>query len=89
MRAIDFPGSNKDWGKPRDMTDEECHSLHTYTGPLSNGMPVIISCWQPNKEDIEAIVAGKPIWLQVVTGRAPAPVVLFTVDENGNHNNGI
>lgn len=29
------------------------------------GGDVLTTCWQPNKEDIEAMVLGKPIWLHM------------------------
>jgi hypothetical protein len=42
--------------------------------------------WQPSKEDIEAIVAGRPVILQIHSNGLP-PVALFTLDENGESNN--
>lgn len=32
MLAIDFPGTNTTFGKPADMTDEQCGSLPALTG---------------------------------------------------------
>ena len=72
MKAINFPEQNTTFTKPHNMTDEECGSLSTYRGE-----GVIISCWQPEPEDIEAIKAGKPVWL-VVVGSGQPPVCLTT-----------
>lgn len=43
------------------------------------------TAWQPNKEDIEAINRGEPIYVKVLAKGLP-PMALFTVDENGNGN---
>lgn len=80
MRAIDFPESNITFGKPSDMADEQCFSISAYKG---DGF--INTVWLPNKEDIEAINAGRPIILQIV-GNGMPPVSLFTCDEQGNIN---
>ena len=85
MRPIDFPESNITFSKPSDMTDEQCSSISAYTGKDQNGIPYINTVWMPNKEDIEAINAGRPIILSI-TGSGMPPVSIFTVDENGSVN---
>lgn len=77
MRPIHFPESNITFGKPENMTDEECYSVSAYKGD-----GYINTVWMPNKEDIEAINAGRPIILSI-TGQGMPPVSLFTCDENG------
>ena len=86
MRAIDFPESNITFGKPESMTDEECYPVSAYMGGTGAGeTPYINTVCQPNKEDIEAIIAGRPIILSI-TGYSMPPVSLFTCDENGKPN---
>lgn len=85
MIPIDFEGSNKVYGKPQGWKDEDCGSLHTLETKDANGLPIIISCWQPNKEDIEAINAGRPIWLKMVSN-GMCPVEILTLDENNKSN---
>lgn len=93
MHPIHFEGA-REIGKPEDMTDDECFSLWAmpieYTRTLPDGNPTVskvwVECWQPSKEDIEAINAGRPVWLQIHSHGLP-PVALFTLDENGNSNN--
>lgn len=85
MRAIHFPEANVTMTKPADMTDEECYSVSAYQGEDNQGRPYINTVWQPNKEDIEAINAGRPIVLSI-TGQSMPPVALFTCDENGHPN---
>ena len=82
MLPRNFPESNFVYGKPADWTDEQCMDLPVWRGQVpidERGTTVhtIISCWQPSKEDIEAIVAGKPIYL-AVTATGQPPVSLYT-----------
>lgn len=72
MRSTDFPEANLTYGKPAEMTDEECGSLrvHKYEGGA-------ISRWLPTEEEKKAIAEGKPIWLYVIGGGHP-PVALTT-----------
>lgn len=93
MHPIHFDGA-KEMHKPEDMTDEQCYSLwahqndYQYTG--ADGKEHDARCWtemwQPSKEDIEAINAGRPIILQIHSHGLP-PVALFTLDEKGQPNN--
>jgi len=85
MRAIHFPEANVIFGKPESLSDEECHEISAYKGVDEDGIPYTITVWQPNKEDIEAVMAGRPICLKML-GEAPAPVVLYTYDEKGEGN---
>jgi hypothetical protein len=86
MRAIHFNEANKTYTKPPGMTDEECYEISAYEHRDENGKVVRINTvWQPNKEDIEAIMAGRPIVLQIMSSSLP-PHALFTYDENGNIN---
>ena len=85
MRAIHFPEANTEFHKPESMTDEECGSLSAYVGIDQRGFTHINTVWVPNKEDLEAILAGRPIVLSII-GDAMPPVSLFTYDEAGNIN---
>lgn len=85
MRPIDFPEANMTFNKPVSMDDSECLPLRVYAGTDGNGNPFINSVWQPSKEDIEAINAGRPVVLTIL-GTGMPPVSLFTYDENGNSN---
>jgi hypothetical protein len=85
MRAIDFPEANVIFKKPDSMSDEECHEISAYQDIEEDGTPYTITVWQPNKEDIEAINAGRQICVKMI-GAAPAPIVLFTFNEIGEGN---
>lgn len=85
MRPIHFPEANVTFEKPVSMDDSECLPIHAFVGQDPNGYPHINTVWQPSKEDIEAINAGRPI-VVCVLGTTLPPMALFTYDENGNSN---
>lgn len=82
---IDFEGSNLTLVKPANMTDEQCASLFAYKGVDNDGFGFILTVWQPSKEDIEAVKAGRPICVKVVSESFP-PMAIYTTDENLNAN---
>lgn len=84
MLAIPFEGS-RPIAKPKSMKDEQCSSLEIMALTDGSGYPCMVSCWQPNKEDKEAIAAGRPVWLKII-GQVHPPVALLTLDENGDAN---
>lgn len=47
--------------------------------------PFFVTAWQPNKEDIEAINRGGPVYIKTLSQRLP-PMSLFTLDEQGEGN---
>lgn len=77
MIATTFPEANDVLKKPGKMTHEQVAELPVWIGmaPVDQQdtqAAVCVSCWVPNKEDIEAINAGKPIYLisQIATVNA-------------------
>ena len=81
MLPTDFEGTNMDLIKPNGMTDEQCLAVRAFKGVDNDGFPFILTAWQPNKEDIEAINAGRPVMLKVIGQNTP-PVCIYTFDEN-------
>lgn len=81
MLPTDFEQRNFVFGKPADMTDEQCMDLPVFKGVAkdeSGGeIPVIISCWKLNKEDLEEIQKTGHVWLSI-TGHGMPPVSIFT-----------
>lgn len=85
MMPIDFPGSNLTLTKPENMTDEQCMAIKAFTGVDTDGFAFILTLWQPSKEDIEAINAGRPICVKTM-GANFSPMAIFTTDEQGGVN---
>ena len=49
------------------------------------GFPYYMTAWKPNKEDLEALNRGEPVYVKVISQALP-PMALFTLDENNNAN---
>jgi hypothetical protein len=84
MHPVSFPGSFE-IKKPADMTDEECFSVHAVSGVDEAGFPYYLTAWKPSYEDLQALQRGEPIYVKTVATGLP-PMILFTVDEKGHHN---
>ena len=80
MTPVNFEGSNVTLTKPSSMTDEECYSAPAYAGVDDAGHNYIVTAWMPNREDIDAINAGRPVFMKNVGGMFPT--ILYTTDEN-------
>lgn len=56
-----------------------------YAGIDSEKFSYYMTAWQPNKEDLDALNRGEPIYIKTISKGLP-PMAVFTVDENGNGN---
>ncbi len=73
MKPIKFPESNRELGKPSNMTDEQCGSLPVFTDGVQ-----CISLWKLTwKERLQVLFNGK-IWLGVYSGGTQPPVWMDT-----------
>lgn len=50
------------------------------------GNPYILMKFQPNKEDIEAILAGRPICVNFYSHELKHPITVYTYDEENKIN---
>lgn len=72
-------GATRWLGAPRDWRPEEngdCSHLAIRDDFLDGGMPVMISAWEPTPAEIQKIIEGKPIYLQIC-GSAHPPVAVW------------
>jgi hypothetical protein len=84
MQPVEFQGSRM-IGKPKDMTDEECFAIPAASGVDDAGFPYWVTAWRPSYEDLQALQRGEPVWVKS-TSHGLVPMLLYTLDENGNHN---
>lgn len=84
MMPIDFEGA-KTLNKPPGWKDEDCNPMPVFQGVNDKGQPFNFSIWQPSYEDIQAIIAGRPIYLNIINNYQP-PVDMWTMDENNERN---
>lgn len=88
MMNVQFEGA-RPIGKPPSMTDEQCDSAWALPfdqpvdyvneeGQVTKAMVrAYVMCYQPSKQDMEAIAAGQPIWLKIMAPQL-TPHALWT-----------
>lgn len=84
MIPINFPGAFIRVDKPPNLTDEECMSgVPAWAGEdTQSGKFCFLFAWRPNREDLQAINAGKPIFVKIFADPVP-PHTIFTLDDDG------
>lgn len=55
------------------------------TGVDTEGFPYYMTAWKPNKEDLDALNKGLPVYIKTISKALP-PMAVFTLDENNNPN---
>ncbi len=62
MFPCSFTEANQVYDKPESMSYDECEALNTFIGLSADGVPVIISCWKPTREELDEINKTGRIW---------------------------
>ena len=78
MLPVEFKQQNLVMGSPK-KGDLECLELPVFKGDNYYGQPVFISCWKPNKEELDELMQTGCIWLSIY-GQAHPPVWLSTIN---------
>lgn len=71
-----FDEENGVLGEPPGVSLEACGPLSVWRGPTTDGIPVVVSCWKPTKEELDEINRTGRVWL-MVWGQTMAPAVLL------------
>jgi len=58
---------------------------YVIAGVDTEGFPYYMTAWKPNKEDLEALNKGLPVYIKTIVQALP-PMAVFTLDENNNPN---
>lgn len=69
MKPCTFKEANCIFTKPENMSDQECQSLPArkgYTNFGSEYHPVILTCWEPDEEELQEIIRTRKVWLGIV-----------------------
>ena len=85
MLPVDFEGTNLELGTPERWSEERTLPTRALKDIDTDGNTVYFTAWKPSKEDIDAILAGRPVFLKIVYPHYP-PTLLFTTDDNGDMN---
>lgn len=56
-----------------------------YAGVDQEGFAFYLTAWKPNKEDLESLNRGEPVYVKTLAKQLP-PMALFTIDEKGEPN---
>lgn len=75
-------GATRRLGRPTDMDESECGSLHIRDVVLDNGRNVMVSAWIPTPDEVKAIAAGGTIHL-CVFGVSHPPVAILVEPARG------
>lgn len=89
MRPVEFTEQTTIFGPPEnwdESVDGKCMNLPVGIFPCEHrkGMVYAISMWLPSPKDIEEILKGKPIAVQIYGGQPP--ISLYTIDDEGTPN---
>lgn len=71
-------GANLTLGKPRDMTDQECHPLRVRVEEVQYAegiMRTFTSAWQPTPAELERLNKGASVHLTIVAAGHPPVIV--------------
>jgi hypothetical protein len=73
------------FGKLKQIIDVNGKIPNVAAGIDIDEYPYYMTAWQPNKEDLDALNRGEPVYVKVI-GKGLPPMALFTLDEKGNGN---
>ncbi len=76
MIATTFAEANRRFTAPPDLEESQCRTIDAYMGTVDKGSvegtPMIVTAWQPSRQEIMRIRAGRPIFLTFMgTGLPP------------------
>ncbi len=73
-----------DWGKPQGYSDDEIGSLPAQNDFSEQRFPQIRSYWKPDAHELELLLAGGVVQLNVVSSRmVPVSIAVFPADVPG------
>lgn len=75
MIPVRFPQANAFFGAPPGLDPSQVEAVAAYSGTAQggslDGMPIVVTAWRPSPEDLEALNAGRPIFLTFIGGLPP------------------
>lgn len=82
MMPVEFEEANITFTPPDGMTEDQCQRIRAYRGTVTSpspveGMPIVVTAWKPNDEEIKDLLRGKPVYIAMLSS-APCPHMLTT-----------
>jgi hypothetical protein len=62
MVPSSFENENIVFDSPPGMSPDECEPVNAFIGTDPDGVPIVITCWKPTKEELEEIIRTGRIW---------------------------
>jgi hypothetical protein len=84
MMSVPFPDANVELTAPPGLEDKIL-PIKAYSGPDGSGNHCFVTAWKPNRDDLEAINRGEPIYIKV-NSFGFAPMAVYTYDDKGHCN---
>lgn len=77
MKGVSFPQANVNMMPPEGM--DNCSSLPVWRGNLTDGQPVVISCWELSFDELATLIKTRKLWLYI-HGHGMPPVAPSAFD---------
>jgi len=71
MEPASFDQADTVLDKPQGFSHDQCGALSVFRGRRSDGLPVVISCWKPTREELAEIQRTGRVWLMVIGETMP------------------
>jgi hypothetical protein len=75
MTPTPFPEQNAIYGPPPDLEESQCRSIFAWHGQAMRGScegaKLIVVAWKPDERELEALIAGRPVFLSMLSGLMP------------------
>ncbi len=75
MTPTTFPEANSTYGASQGFAETQIASVEAFTGQVQSGSvdgsSVTVVAWQPNPEEVIALVYGAPIFITFMGGLPP------------------
>lgn len=65
MQPSNFDEANTNLGPPQGVGEDQCSTLRVCRGLLQGKTPVVISCWKPDRAELEEIMRTGRVWLMI------------------------
>jgi hypothetical protein len=90
MNPIKFPQANTRFTAPEGMAESQVHTIEAFRGYVEkgslDGVPVIVTAWLPNAQELSELMEGQPIFVSFVASGLP-PHMLTTSFTNATSPN--
>lgn len=75
MTPVRFPQVNAFFGAPAGLDENQVVTVPAFAGSARggslDGMPIVVTAWQPSPAELAALNAGRPIFLTFIGGLPP------------------